>query len=51
MIKWRLALSLGAVTKIRDWANANGFIAGDHVESPITGPAGNVEYLLLLRTA
>jgi len=41
---------LGAVTKIRDWANANGFEAGDHVESPITGPAGNVEYLLLLRT-
>jgi 23S rRNA (cytidine1920-2'-O)/16S rRNA (cytidine1409-2'-O)-methyltransferase len=41
---------LGAVTKIRDWANANGFESGDHVESPITGPAGNVEYLLLLRT-
>lgn len=40
-----------AVTKIRDWANANGFVAGDDVESPITGPAGNVEYLLLLRTA
>ena len=41
----------GAVDKIRDWANANGFVAGDDVESPITGPAGNVEYLLLLRTA
>jgi predicted rRNA methylase YqxC with S4 and FtsJ domains len=41
----------GAVDKIRDWANANGFVAGDVVESPITGPAGNVEYLLLLRTA
>ena len=41
----------GAVTKVRDWANANGFVAGDDVESPITGPAGNVEYLLLLRTA
>jgi 23S rRNA (cytidine1920-2'-O)/16S rRNA (cytidine1409-2'-O)-methyltransferase len=41
----------GAVDKIRDWANANGFVAGDAVESPITGPAGNVEYLLLLRTA
>jgi 23S rRNA (cytidine1920-2'-O)/16S rRNA (cytidine1409-2'-O)-methyltransferase len=40
----------GAVTKVRDWANANGFVAGDDVESPITGPAGNVEYLLLLRT-
>ncbi len=41
---------LGAVTKVRDFANANGFEAGDHVESPITGPAGNVEYMLLLRT-
>jgi len=41
----------GAVTKIRDWANANGYVAGADVESPITGPAGNVEYLLLLRTA
>jgi 23S rRNA (cytidine1920-2'-O)/16S rRNA (cytidine1409-2'-O)-methyltransferase len=45
------AVRLGAVTKVREWANANGFEAGDHVESPITGPAGNVEYLLLLRTA
>jgi 23S rRNA (cytidine1920-2'-O)/16S rRNA (cytidine1409-2'-O)-methyltransferase len=41
----------GAVQKIRAWATANGFVAGDDVESPITGPAGNVEYLLLLRTA
>jgi 23S rRNA (cytidine1920-2'-O)/16S rRNA (cytidine1409-2'-O)-methyltransferase len=41
----------GAVTKIRDWATAHGFIAGDDVESPITGPAGNVEYLLELHTA
>jgi 23S rRNA (cytidine1920-2'-O)/16S rRNA (cytidine1409-2'-O)-methyltransferase len=41
----------GAVDKIRAWAAANGFVAGDDVESPITGPAGNVEYLLLLRTA
>ena len=40
----------GAVTKVRDWATANGFVAGEDVESPITGPAGNVEYLLLLRT-
>ena len=45
------AVRLGAVAKVRDFANANGFIAGEHVESPITGPAGNVEYLLLLRTA
>jgi 23S rRNA (cytidine1920-2'-O)/16S rRNA (cytidine1409-2'-O)-methyltransferase len=42
---------LAAVDKVRTWAAANGFLAGDHVESPITGPAGNVEYLLSLRTA
>lgn len=41
----------GAVDKIKSWAAANGFVAGADVESPITGPAGNVEYLLLLRTA
>ena len=42
----------GAVTKVRMWAIANGFsIGGEAVESPITGPAGNVEYLLHLRTA
>jgi 23S rRNA (cytidine1920-2'-O)/16S rRNA (cytidine1409-2'-O)-methyltransferase len=40
-----------AVDKVRGWAPANGFEAGDDVESPITGPAGNVEFLLLLRTA
>jgi 23S rRNA (cytidine1920-2'-O)/16S rRNA (cytidine1409-2'-O)-methyltransferase len=45
------AARLGAVAKVRDWANGHGFTAGDHVESPITGPAGNVEYLLLLRTS
>lgn len=45
------AVRRSAVTKIRDWANAHGFIAGGDVESPITGPAGNVEYLLLLHTA
>jgi 23S rRNA (cytidine1920-2'-O)/16S rRNA (cytidine1409-2'-O)-methyltransferase len=41
----------GAVDKVRTWAAGHGFIAGDDVESPITGPAGNVEYLLLLHTA
>jgi 23S rRNA (cytidine1920-2'-O)/16S rRNA (cytidine1409-2'-O)-methyltransferase len=41
---------LAAVAKVRDWAGANGLIAGDYVESPITGPAGNVEYMLLLLT-
>ena len=40
-----------AVDKVRGWALASGFEAGDDVESPITGPAGNVEFLLLLRTA
>ena len=45
------ALRRGAVEKIRTWATSNGFVPGDDVESPITGPAGNVEYLLLLRTA
>jgi 23S rRNA (cytidine1920-2'-O)/16S rRNA (cytidine1409-2'-O)-methyltransferase len=46
-----VAARLGAVAKVREWASAHGFVAGDFVESPITGPAGNVEYLLLLRTA
>jgi len=41
----------GAVEKIRTWAAGHGFTAHEDVESPITGPAGNVEYLLLLRTA
>jgi 23S rRNA (cytidine1920-2'-O)/16S rRNA (cytidine1409-2'-O)-methyltransferase len=41
----------GAVDKVRAWASAHGFTTGDDVESPITGPAGNVEYLLLLRTS
>jgi 23S rRNA (cytidine1920-2'-O)/16S rRNA (cytidine1409-2'-O)-methyltransferase len=41
----------GAVDNVRAWAGANGFVAGPDVESPITGPAGNVEYLLLLHTA
>lgn len=41
----------GAVEKVRTWAADHGFTAHEDVESPITGPAGNVEYLLLLRTA
>ena len=44
------AVRRGAVDKIRAWAATGGFVAGDDVESPITGPAGNVEYLLLMRT-
>jgi 23S rRNA (cytidine1920-2'-O)/16S rRNA (cytidine1409-2'-O)-methyltransferase len=45
------AVRRAAVDKVRTWATAHGFEAGIDVESPITGPAGNVEYLLLLRTA
>lgn len=45
------AVRRSAVSKIRDWASAHGFEVGADVESPITGPAGNVESLLLLRTA
>jgi 23S rRNA (cytidine1920-2'-O)/16S rRNA (cytidine1409-2'-O)-methyltransferase len=44
------AVRLGAVDKVRAWAAARGFQVGDHIESPIRGPAGNVEYLLHLRT-
>jgi 23S rRNA (cytidine1920-2'-O)/16S rRNA (cytidine1409-2'-O)-methyltransferase len=44
------AVRRSAVDKVREWANTNRFVAGEDVESPITGPAGNVEYLLLLRT-
>ena len=44
------AVRRSAVDKIRAWAAANHLEAGPDVESPITGPAGNVEYLLLLRT-
>ena len=45
------AVRRSAVDKVRTWAIAHGFAADTDVESPITGPAGNVEYLLLLRTA
>lgn len=41
---------LGAVDKVKTWADLHGLQAQDFVESPITGPAGNVEYLLHLRT-
>jgi 23S rRNA (cytidine1920-2'-O)/16S rRNA (cytidine1409-2'-O)-methyltransferase len=44
------AARLGAVDKVRAWAAAHGFQVGDQLESPIHGPAGNVEYLLQLRT-
>ncbi|HEY0255383.1 MAG TPA: SAM-dependent methyltransferase, partial [Kofleriaceae bacterium] len=44
------AVRRSAVDKVRTWARENGFTDHEDVESPITGPAGNVEYLLLLRT-
>jgi 23S rRNA (cytidine1920-2'-O)/16S rRNA (cytidine1409-2'-O)-methyltransferase len=44
------AVRLATVEKVRAWAAARGFAVGAHLESPIHGPAGNVEYLLLLRT-
>jgi 23S rRNA (cytidine1920-2'-O)/16S rRNA (cytidine1409-2'-O)-methyltransferase len=40
-----------AVDKVCSWAAANGFVPGGDVESPLPGPAGNIEYLMLLRTA
>ena len=40
----------GAVDKIRAWASEHGLVAGPDVESPIAGPAGNLEYLLHLTT-
>jgi 23S rRNA (cytidine1920-2'-O)/16S rRNA (cytidine1409-2'-O)-methyltransferase len=45
------AARLGAVAKVSAWGREHGLIPEGHVESPITGPAGNIEYLLLLRTA
>jgi 23S rRNA (cytidine1920-2'-O)/16S rRNA (cytidine1409-2'-O)-methyltransferase len=39
-----------AVDKVKTWAAGQGLGVGDVVESPITGPAGNVEYLLKLTT-
>ena len=41
---------LAAVHKIREHASGCGFWVGEQVESPIRGPAGNVEFLLHLRT-
>ncbi len=43
-------IRLSAVDKIVTWAQNNCFTSHEFVESPIQGPAGNHEYLLLLRT-
>jgi 23S rRNA (cytidine1920-2'-O)/16S rRNA (cytidine1409-2'-O)-methyltransferase len=44
------AKRLGAVRKVAEFAAGSGWRVVGHVESPITGPAGNVEYLMLLET-
>ncbi len=41
----------GAIDKVATWAAGHGFTVGATIESPIHGPAGNVEYLLHLRTS
>jgi 23S rRNA (cytidine1920-2'-O)/16S rRNA (cytidine1409-2'-O)-methyltransferase len=43
-------LRAAAVDRVKHVARDRGFRVGDVVESPITGPAGNVEYVLLLHT-
>lgn len=43
------AVRMGTVERIRAFAASRGFRIGEHVESPIRGPAGNVEFLLHLR--
>lgn len=40
----------GAVEKVQRWAAEQGFAVGPVVESPVHGPAGNIEYLQLLRS-
>ncbi|MEZ4365323.1 MAG: TlyA family RNA methyltransferase [Kofleriaceae bacterium] len=42
------AVRQGTIDKVLGWAAAHGLRAGEVVESPITGPAGNVEFLALL---
>jgi 23S rRNA (cytidine1920-2'-O)/16S rRNA (cytidine1409-2'-O)-methyltransferase len=44
------AARAAALDKVRDFASANGFAVGPAVDSPIPGPAGNLEHLLLLHT-
>jgi len=42
------AIRQATIDKIRDWASEHSFDVGEVVESPIRGPAGNVEFLVLL---
>ncbi|MCG8425276.1 MAG: TlyA family RNA methyltransferase [Proteobacteria bacterium] len=44
------AIRAGVLVRLRDFFASAGFAVGQHVESPIRGPAGNIEYLLELRT-
>ena len=44
------ALRAGAVQTVAEAAAAHGLGVGGVTASPLPGPAGNVEYLLLLRT-
>ena len=44
------AIRQGCIDKVQAFAGAHGFEVGGTVESPIRGPAGNVEFLQLLRT-
>ncbi len=39
-----------AVEKVVTWAAQNNFCVEGDLKSPITGPAGNIEYLVLLRS-
>ncbi len=43
-----LAIREAVVKELQGWAQEHGFVVGACVESPITGPAGNVEFLQLL---
>lgn len=45
------AIRTATVDKIRSFAKQRGMWVGEHIESPIRGPAGNVEFLLHLRTS
>jgi len=44
------AARAGALDKVRGFAAERGFAVGPAVDSPIPGPAGNLEFLLLLHT-
>ncbi|MFH0901374.1 MAG: SAM-dependent methyltransferase, partial [Pseudomonadota bacterium] len=44
------AKRLAVVETICEWAAAHGFTVAGTVESPVRGPAGNIEYFVLLWT-